>query len=249
MDDTQSQHPDTQGSAINLASQRRAREFAEIAVGFSLILLALWSAGWAQLASSCGAFFWILFVTIRSRAGIKRLGLRITGMRRAMWVVALATAAALMGVWVSVRLHTLHAVFRNFRVEWAFLAYIVWALLQQFILQDFFLARLTRIVPTRAAAVIIAGLLFALAHVPNPVLVIATLVWGIVACLLFLRYRNLYVLGLAHAILGMCLAVTIPNAVHHQMRVGLGYLQWHLPAATQVPRHEMHLGANVASHP
>ena len=117
-------------------------------------------------------------------------------------------------------------------MEWGFLAYIVWALIQQFILQDFFLARLLRITPRRALAVIAAGLLFALAHVPNPLLVIATVVWGIVACALFLRYRNLYVLGLAHAILGMCIAVAVPNAVHHHMRVGLGYLRWHLAAAT-----------------
>ena len=251
MYDTQFQHSDVQRPAIDFASHGRAPEFAEIAVGFTLILLALWSAGWAQLMWICAALFWILLRTIRSRPSIGRLGLRITGMRAAMWVVALAATMALTGVWISFRLHTLHAVFRNFRAEWAFLAYIVWALLQQFILQDFFLARLTRIVPTRAAAVIIAGSLFALAHVPNPLLVVATLIWGIVACALFLRYRNLYVLGLAHAILGMCLAVTIPNAVHHQMRVGLGYLQWHLPAPPVQLQHKpvSGLGANNGTNP
>ena len=236
---------------VTPASWSRSRELVELSVGFLLILLALWSAGWAQLVWSCGALFWILLRTVRSRPSIRRLGLRVTGMRPAMWVVALAATLALMGVWVSFRMHTLHAVFRNFRVEWAFLAYIVWGLMQQFILQDFFLARLMRLVPTRAAAVIIAGALFALAHVPNPVLVVATLVWGIIACTLFLRYRNLYVLGLAHAILGMCLAVTIPNAVHHQMRVGLGYLQWRLPAPPAPLQHKpvSGVGADSGANP
>jgi hypothetical protein len=217
---------------------RRSRELVELWVGVALILLALWSAGWAQLLWSCVAFGWILFLTLRSRPTIQRLGLRIAGMQAALWVVALATTLALIGVWISFRLHTLHSVFRNFGVEYAFLAYIVWALMQQFILQDFFLARLMRLVPTRAAAVVAAGALFALAHVPNPILVVATLVWGIIACALFLRYRNLYVLGLAHAILGMCLAVTIPNAMHHQMRVGLGYLRWHLPTPPAQLQHK-----------
>jgi len=55
------------------------------------------------------------------------------------------------------------------------------------------------------------------------------------ACLLFLRYRNLYPLAMAHAILGITIAITIPGAVDHNMRVGLGYLHyspryhWHHP--------------------
>lgn len=248
MDNNQLQHSNAVAAAtIDVTpAPPRSREFIELVVGFALILLALWSGGWTQLMWICVALFWIMLRTIRSRPSIRRLGLRIAGMRSAMWVVALAAAMAVTGVWISFRMHTLHGVFRNFRVEYAFLAYIVWALLQQFILQDFFLARLMRLLPTRAAAVVIAGSLFALAHVPNPLLVVATLVWGIVACTLFLRYRNLYVLGLAHAILGMCLAVTIPNAVHHQMRVGLGYLQWHLPAAPVQLQHKpvSGLGAN-----
>jgi len=137
-----------------------------------------------------------------------------------------------LGVWVSVRLGTFHAVFRNHALEWGFVAYIGWALVQQFILQDFFLARLLRLTRTRTVAVLSAGLMFAIAHVPNPVLVIATVVWGTVACTLFLRYRNLYVLALAHAILGMCIAVAVPNHLHHHMRVGLGYVHWHASVET-----------------
>ncbi len=214
----------------NWQSRLRSREFVEVAVGFVLVILALWSSRPAQLLLGSAAFFWMVVVTIRKQPDAAQLGLRVSGMRRTLWIVGLAAIAAVAGVWISVRLHTFHAAFRHHAVEWGFLVYIVWALMQQFMLQDFFLTRLLRILPTRAAAVIIAGLLFAVAHVPNPLLVVATLVWGIIACALFLRYRNLYVLGLAHAILGMCIAVTVPNAVHHQMRVGLGYLQWHVPA-------------------
>ena len=54
-----------------------------------------------------------------------------------------------------------------------------------------------------------------------------TLIWGFVACTLFLRYRDLYSLGLAHAVFGLTIAITVPAAVHHNMRVGLGYLRYH----------------------
>jgi hypothetical protein len=52
------------------------------------------------------------------------------------------------------------------------------------------------------------------------------LIWGFVACLLFLRYRNLYPLMMAHAILGITVALTAPGPVVHNMRVGLGYLTY-----------------------
>jgi membrane protease YdiL (CAAX protease family) len=70
-------------------------------------------------------------------------------------------------------------------------------------------------------------LLFAIAHIPNPVLTVATFIWGFCCCLLFLRYRNVYTIGIAHGILGICFAITVPDRFHHHMRVGLGYLHYH----------------------
>ena len=84
-----------------------------------------------------------------------------------------------------------------------------------------------RLLPGKAAPVIAATGIFALAHLPNPILTPITLVWGAIACVLFLRYRNIYTLGLAHGIMGLCVAVTVPSSLHHHMRVGLGYLRYH----------------------
>jgi hypothetical protein len=99
--------------------------------------------------------------------------------------------------------------------------------MQQFLLQSYFLLRLLRLLPGKAAPVVAATGIFALAHLPNPILTPITLVWGAVSCILFLRYRNIYALGVAHGILGLCVAVTVPNSLHHHMRVGLGYLRYH----------------------
>jgi hypothetical protein len=53
-----------------------------------------------------------------------------------------------------------------------------------------------------------------------------TLVWGAISCLLFRRYHNLYALGLAQGLLGLCFAICVPDALHHHLRVGLGYLRY-----------------------
>jgi hypothetical protein len=47
------------------------------------------------------------------------------------------------------------------------------------------------------------------------------------ACVLFLRYRNIYALGLAHGILGLCVAIIVPDSIQHHMRVGIGYYRYH----------------------
>jgi len=104
--------------------------------------------------------------------------------------------------------------------------YLLWAFEQQFILQDYFLLRLLRILPRQSLAIIMAAVLFSAAHVPSVVLTVTTLVWGIVSCSLFLRYRDLYSVGLVHGILGLCVAISVPDAVTHHMMVGLGYLHY-----------------------
>ena len=108
-----------------------------------------------------------------------------------------------------------------------FWGYAIWSFLQQFLLQDFVLLRLLRLLPSKRAAVLAATGLFALGHLPSPILTLVTLVWGSAACWLFLRYRNVFTLGLAHAVLGVCVAITVPGRVDHNMRVGLGYLRYH----------------------
>jgi len=86
--------------------------------------------------------------------------------------------------------------------------------------------RLLRLVSNESAAVTIAGTLFAAAHLPGLALTAATLVWGILSCALFRRYHNVWALGLAQGVLGLCFAITVPDNLHHHLRVGLGYLRY-----------------------
>ena len=87
-----------------------------------------------------------------------------------------------------------------------------------------------RLLANESAAVALTAVLFAACHLPNLTLTAATLIWGAVSCLLFLRYRNIYALGLAQGLLGLCFAVCVPDSVHHHLRVGLAYVRYHAAA-------------------
>jgi hypothetical protein len=43
---------------------------------------------------------------------------------------------------------------------------------------------------------------------------------------MFRRYRSIYPIGIVHAVLGLTVAVTMPDSILHNMRVGIGYLRY-----------------------
>ena len=137
---------------------------------------------------------------------------------------------------IATKAHTLHVVLHPRAPALSVAAYTVWALLQEFILLNVFLYRFLRLLTNRRVAVAVTAVLFGVVHIPNPLLIAVTLIWGVVACVLFLRYRNLYVLALAHAIVGLTLAITVPDAIQHQLRVGISYFHWHAPGADSLPK-------------
>lgn len=210
-------------------AEHHARDIFELALGYALILSVIWTENPVQRILNWIALAAVIIVTVLRRDSLKSLGLSGEGFLRSLWVVAVALLLAVASVTLAWRFHTLHRHFGNIGLDFRFSGYVIWAFLQQFLLQDYFLLRLLRLVRNPWLAVTLATLLFALAHIPNPILVMLTAAWGFIACTLFLRYRNLYTLGLAHAILGICVAITVPNQLQHHMRVGIGYLHYHPP--------------------
>jgi len=155
------------------------------------------------------------------------LGVGRGGLVRSLWILPAAILLAVVSVFVAAKIGTLHPLYKGDFIHIS--GYVLWTIYQQFLLQDYFMDRLLRLVGSESAAVTLAGTLFAAAHLPNLVLTAATLVWGIVSCALFRRYRNLWALGLAQGLLGLCFAVCVPDALHHHLRVGLGYLRYGTP--------------------
>ncbi|GAC1423961.1 MAG: hypothetical protein NVSMB62_20670 [Acidobacteriaceae bacterium] len=196
-------------------------------VGYGLILGVIWTARPWQRVMYVAAVAALAVFVWRSFESWRAMGFRAANLLRSTWVVLVA--ALLSGAFFLVG-EERGWVQQGHGVRWflgGYWAYALWALVQQVLLQDFFLGRALRLLRgRRAAAVIVAAGVFSLAHLPNPILTPMTLVWGVIACALFLRYRNIWPLAVAHALLGITLAITMPKPVVRNMRVGLGYLTY-----------------------
>jgi membrane protease YdiL (CAAX protease family) len=209
--------------------RRSAWDICELAIGYGLILAVIWTPKPLQRWLYFGTLAWFILSIVSSFPGWKSMGCSLAGFWRSLWVVGVALVFAVTATMLASNLHTLHH--PGGPVQWisTFAGYTIFALAQQFLLQGYFLLRLLRILPNGTLAAVTAATVFALAHLPNPILTPVTLLWGLVASLVFLKSRNIYPLAIAHAIFGICLAVTIPGPVLHNMRVGLGYLNYHAP--------------------
>jgi CAAX prenyl protease-like protein len=208
----------------------RARDLVELIFGYGLILAIIWMPDALQrILSPIALITTLAVVLLRERSdgrlSAEELGLGLRGLTPSLWILPAATVLAVVSVLLARRMGTLHPLYG---ADLAHIAgYVIWTAYQQFLLQDYFLPRMTRLFSSGPIAVLAVGLLFATAHLPNAALTAATLPWGIISCALFRRYRNLYALGLAQGLLGLAFAICVPDALHHHMRVGLGYLRYH----------------------
>ncbi len=104
-----------------------------------------------------------------------------------------------------------------------FFGYFSFCLLQQVALNSYLMDRFLSVVERPWVAALLASIIFAGLHWPNPVLVPLTLVGGFAMCWLFARERNILPLTLGQAVLGGLVWWAFPIAWHHAMRVGPGY--------------------------
>lgn len=204
--------------------QRNLRDLAEPLGAFAMVMLVLWLPTREQLIVGPLVLLTPLVLTLMRGATVEELGLGWRPLLRSLWILPAAVALAMMSVFAARSIGTYHALHgADLRHVGG---YVLWTLYQQFLLQDYFMPRLTRTLSSNSG-IAATAVLFAIAHLPNLWLSAATLVWGFASCWLFRRYKSLYVFGLAQGLLGLCFAVCIPDAIHHHLRVGLGYLQYH----------------------
>lgn len=205
----------------------RRRIVFELTITYGLILLVIWTPRPLQKWLWWVAAAAVVTVAGLSFKGLKSLGLRGENFFQSLWVTGAAVLLSGVAVLVAARLDTLRVppggMIAFIKTYWA---YALWACVQQLLLQGFFLPRCAGLARNGTGAALFAAGLFGFAHLPNPILTPVTLIWGFAACLIFLRRRNLFPLAMAHAILGITVAITIPGPVDHNMRVGLGYLRY-----------------------
>jgi len=186
-------------------------------------MVTLWLPTRHQLILGPIALLGPLVIVLSKRPSSDELGLGLRGIVGSFWILPAAMALTAMSIYGAGRIGTFHPLYAPDLAHVG--GYVLWTIYQQFLLQDYFMPRLTRVFSV-GGAIAIGATLFAVAHLPNLTLCLATLVWGAVSCLLFFRYRSMCVLGLAQGMLGLCFAMCVPDVMHHHMRVGLGYLHY-----------------------
>jgi hypothetical protein len=208
------------------------RDLVELVFGYGLIVGIIWSPERLQQILSPIALIATAAIVLARNWDREELGFGVQGLVGSLWILPAAIVFALLSVLVANKIGTLHPLYKADLSH--ITGYILWTIYQQFLLQDYFMPRLLRILPGPASAVGVTAVLFAGAHLPSFALVAATLLWGAISCLLFRRYKNLWMLGLAQGVLGLCFAICVPEALSHHLRVGLGYVRYH---AVPVLRH------------
>ena len=204
---------------------RRRLVWAQVIIAFLAVECGVWAARlsvrnrWAMAAG-------IIVVTFAlvDRPSVRRLGLGLptamgTGLMLGVGLVC-SVLLMLLSHWVGGPVPA-NPLFSNMHLAWQ---YMVWALVQEFMLQSFFFTRCEELFGS-STAVWITATFFAAIHVPNMVLTTFTLIGGLFFCEMFRRYRSIYLLGIVHAVLGLTLSATIPASLLYNLRVGIGFLR------------------------
>ena len=197
-----------------------------MAVGYGLLEGSLWTAGQTQRMAALAAALWIVLATLVNRRSPRALGLSASGFFRSLIAIPVAATVAAAIVLIGWEAGTLRGLFGAQSLLCHTAGYAIWSLLQQFILNSFFFVNLEDLLGDGKRALWGATALFCLAHIPNPVLTAGTFAAALFFVSLFRRYRNIYPLGIAHALLGLALATTVPDAWMRHMRVGISYLHF-----------------------
>jgi membrane protease YdiL (CAAX protease family) len=99
----------------------------------------------------------------------------------------------------------------------------LWGLVQQYPLQGFINRRAQTLWGRGAGSVVFVASVFALLHLPNPWLMLATFCGGLLWAWAYQRAPNLIALALSHSLMTVVMVTTVPYSSLGGMRVGYGY--------------------------
>jgi len=98
-----------------------------------------------------------------------------------------------------------------------------WGFVQQYVLQSFVNRRAQIVWGPGVMSVLLTALVFALLHLPNPWLMLVTMIGGLVWAFVFQRAPNLFALALSHSVMTWVLVSTLPVSALNHLRIGFKY--------------------------
>ena len=125
----------------------------------------------------------------------------------------------LLGWWTK----SLRLELSQFRLRFLWLP--AWGFVQQYVMQGFINRRAQLLWGKGWPSILLVGLIFALLHLPNLWLSLATFVGGVILAYIYQRVPNLLALALAHGLTSLLLVSILPPTALHSMRVGFKYFE------------------------
>ena len=213
------------------APGERALLLWEIASVVSSVLIAEWIVlaltDWKlALVVPVGLACVLMLASKRAHGETRReLGLGSENFGRALQLLALPMfASALLLLLVGRFWFGVAPTIGRGRAGWALLGLPVWGFLwglfQQYALQAFINRRLQMFWGAGWRTTLVVAALFALLHLPNPWLMAATFLGGLIWAAVYQRAPNLWALALSHALMTWVLISTLPAAALGGLRVG-----------------------------
>jgi len=201
----------------------------ELLLVYAGILLYIWRWQFTYPRTWMPLLAAVLATHLVHREGLHDLGLTWRGLRASAGVIfPLAVAVYIPLLLYGFASRTLILTMPNRRSLVMLATYGIWCLFQQYLAQSYIHNRLMGIVRNRHLSSLLVGLMFGAAHIPNPILLVATSLGGFVLAEVFARHRNIWPLALAQAVGGFLIAALSPPALIHNMRVGPGYFTYGL---------------------
>jgi hypothetical protein len=196
----------------------------EPAAVFTMIMLYIW---WLRRGHQSWAPFAIFALILLSHhlhdESAEDLGFRATNFRACFKAFLPAlTFFSMLALAAGMLLHTLRILDME-RAIIGFLSYCTWGLFQQYLLNAFFVNRMLPISSSPHQAALLGAACFAGAHTPNWFLMAVGMLTGYCCGRIWIQYRNLYFLGIAHGAIGSMLYLVVPDTISHHLVVGPGW--------------------------